>query len=54
VAAVDRLLDPAAWAEAVARVRPVIGEGEYERWTSAHEQVYRRALARSARQPAPR
>lgn len=45
VAAVDRLLDPAAWAAAVAAVHPVTGDGEYDRWTSAYERVYERACA---------
>jgi glycosyltransferase involved in cell wall biosynthesis len=45
VAAVDRLLDPGCWAEAVARVRLVAGAGDYERWASAYESVYQRALA---------
>lgn len=44
VAAVDRLLDPKCWAEAVASVRPVTEAGEYERWASAYESVYERAL----------
>lgn len=45
VAAVERLLDPGCWAEAVARVRLVAGAGDYERWASAYESVYQRALA---------
>jgi glycosyltransferase involved in cell wall biosynthesis len=44
VAAIDRLLDPKCWAEAVAGVRPVTQAGEYERWASAYESVYERAL----------
>lgn len=47
VAAVEVLLDPARWAEAVARVGPVIGADEHERWVSAYESVYERALSES-------
>lgn len=45
VAAVDRLVDPAAWGAAVGSVRPVTAENEHERWTSAYEEVYERARA---------
>jgi glycosyltransferase involved in cell wall biosynthesis len=45
VEAVERLLDPHVWAEAVENVAPVSGEGEYERWTKAYQGVYERALA---------
>ena len=37
VEAVERLLDPNVWAEAVANVAPVSGEGKCERWTRAYE-----------------
>jgi glycosyltransferase involved in cell wall biosynthesis len=46
VTAVNRLLDPGAWADALANVRPVTEACDYKRWTSAHESVYERTLQR--------
>jgi glycosyltransferase involved in cell wall biosynthesis len=45
VAAVRKLLEPGAWKEAVARVRPPTGREGLEGWLDAHERIYRAAAA---------
>jgi glycosyltransferase involved in cell wall biosynthesis len=49
VAEVDRLLDPAAWREAVARVRPVDSAGAFTAWADAHEALYDEAAGPNTR-----
>jgi glycosyltransferase involved in cell wall biosynthesis len=48
VSAVERLLEPAAWRDAVARVRPVDSAAAFERWVDEHEDLYESAVTSGA------
>jgi glycosyltransferase involved in cell wall biosynthesis len=45
VAAVERLVEPAAWKRALGEVPPSFETGEHERWIDEHERLLREAVA---------
>jgi glycosyltransferase involved in cell wall biosynthesis len=45
VMAIERLLEPPAWRDAVSRIRPVEAPGGFGRWVDEYEAVYRSAVA---------